>query len=125
VIEYKEWKLYPMDCDVQCRTQLLLVEIIRDVTDKFFAEFDEQQIAKLKNIVKSIWKLARKFNEQTYLRYCLSNRGFMRDRADKTEIADLLELEKDSLSVYSHILYNLYTDKNSKDHENALQEFIE
>jgi brefeldin A-inhibited guanine nucleotide-exchange protein len=125
VIEYKEWKLYPLDCDVQCRTQLLLVEIIKDVTDKFFNEFDEQQITKLKNIVKTIWKLSRKFNEQTYLRYCLSNRGFMRDRADKTEIADLLELEKDSLSVYSHILYNLYTDKNSKDNENALQEFID
>ena len=56
--------------------------VIKDTFEKLLDELDDQvklsfmeevnvlkEIKKLKRVLKTLWKLSKRFNEQTYLRY--------------------------------------------------------
>jgi len=125
VVEYKGLRLVAADCDAQCKAMLLLVGIIKDILEKFFGGFEDQQIDRLKGILLVIYKFARRFNEQTYLRYSLNKCGFMKDREDKENLPDILEQEHEALAAYSLILFQMFNERKGLEHEKALGDFLD
>lgn len=77
-------------------------------------------MSEVSTVLYTSYQFAKKFNEQIYLRFVLWKKGPL---SNADQLPALLKQEKESISAYILITYNLYNrKKNSEDADPAIKE---
>jgi len=92
-------------CFTKCIMQLLLIQTVSDLFDKFYDCFSLSNINILLECLDKSYKFAKEFNQEFGLRMKLWKDGFM---ADLNQIPKLTGQEKESISTYLVILFRMH-----------------
>jgi len=119
------------ECLTHCIVQLQMISLVKDVLEQYGDYFNDGQIYEILKMLQASYKFAKSFNEQKYLRFCLWKDDSMRAM---DQLPGLVKQEKEALSAYLLLLFNLYTrklkqqqDENTSSSEKTthLDDFIE
>ncbi len=96
-------------CITQCMVQLLSIEVIKEIGEKYHDSLSPQHTTSMLALLKANYDFTYAFNQNITHRYKLWVDGFMGGKQGMKVLPGLLKQEREALSSYCVMLFNAFT----------------
>ncbi|KRX07107.1 Sec7 domain [Pseudocohnilembus persalinus] len=116
--QQQDFKYNCEECVTQCIAQLLLISVVKEVTESFIDQLDRSHLNIFDSLLQKSYEFAKTFNQQLERRFFLWKNGFTDDK--QPQLPGLLKQEREAQGCKIILEFHIYRQYELQDPEKNL-----